>query len=151
MIQNIFIEEWERRFWLKVIKMTRRIEFEISRINRHLESARNISKQNMSDAIIFGALSMELFQAINAAIDLGEEVVTLKHLGYPSKYTETFDILLSKGVIKKDCANALKRLVYLRNLISHEYHQITDKELKEIMKLSKFIEELIESIKKSLK
>ena len=43
-----------------------------------------------------------------------------------------------------------KRLIFLRNLIAHEYYTITEEELREMATLLGCLDELIENAKKEL-
>lgn len=120
----------------------------ISRIERHKSKAKELSKKDTSDYYVFSALAMECFQMINSAIELGELIVAEKNLGFPSKYKEIFDILHDNKFIGKKANDALKRLIFLRNLIAHEYYTIKNEELLEIVELADNIEGLVKSAKK---
>ena len=120
----------------------------ITRIEKHKEKAKELVKQNIDNYLVFNTLAMECFQCVNSAIELGEFVVTNKKLGFPSKYTEIFDILENKRLISKKTLKDMKRLVFLRNLISHEYYEIRQSELTEMAKLLDCIDELIKVAKK---
>jgi len=50
-------------------------------------------------------------------------------------------------LISKESLEGIKRLIFLRNLISHEYYQITENELKEMAGLLNSFNELIENAK----
>ena len=120
----------------------------ISRIERHKSKIKELSKKDISDYYIFSTLAMECFQMINSAIELGELVVAEKNLGFPSRYKEIFDILYDNKLIGKKVNDALKRMIFLRNLIAHEYYTIKNEELLEIVELADNIDELIKSAKK---
>lgn len=123
----------------------------ISRIERHGTKAKELSKQDLSDYLVFNSLAMECFQAVNSAIDLAELIVSEKNLGFPSNYREIFELLHEAKLIDKKTLDDIKRLVFLRNLISHEYYTITQKELKEMANLLGCLDKLIESAKKIIK
>ena len=48
-------------------------------------------KLNFDDELVFDALAMHCFQAVNAVIELGESIVSERKLGFPSKYREIFE------------------------------------------------------------
>ena len=107
----------------------------IERIERHIDKAKKIVKLDSSDEIIFNALAMHCFQAINAGIELGELIISAKKLGFPSKYREIFELIFKAKLISKNTFQDIERLVYLRNLVAHEYQEISAKELKEMANL----------------
>ena len=78
---------------------------------------------------------MERFQASNTLIDLAQYIVAKKKLGFPSTYRELFELLESEGYISEDELRTFKRLVFLRNLIAHEYYRISESELLEMVNL----------------
>lgn len=120
----------------------------ISRIEKHEIKAKELSRQDLSNYLVFNALAMECFQIVNSAIDLGEFIVSEKNLGIPSKYKEIFELLYEAGIIGKKTLEKIKRLIFLRNLISHEYYTITQKELKEMANLLNSLDELVENAKR---
>ncbi len=120
----------------------------IERIEKHKSAAKELAKEDLSKYLVFDALAMECFQAVNSAIDLGELLVSEKKLGFPAKYREIFEMLLEAKLISRNAFEKIKRLIFLRNLISHEYYTITQKELKEMAELLECLNELTESAKK---
>ncbi len=120
----------------------------IRRIEKHLKNARELTKKDLSDYLVFNSLAMEGFQVVNSIIDLGEVIVTEKRLGFPSKYREIFEFLYRAKIINKEALNGIKRLIFLRNLISHEYYTIKTKELEEMVRLLQYVDEFISNAKK---
>jgi uncharacterized protein YutE (UPF0331/DUF86 family) len=119
----------------------------ISRIDKHKRRAKELGKSDLSNDVVFSALAMECFQAVNSAIDLGEFIVSEKNLGFPSKYKEIFELLHDAKIIGRETLDAFKRLIFLRNLISHEYYTISQEELKEMAQLLERMDELIRNAK----
>lgn len=119
----------------------------VSRIERHKRKAKELGKSDLSNDVVFSALAMECFQAVNSAIDLGEFMVSEKNLGFPSKYKEIFELLHEAKIISRETLDGFKRLIFLRNLISHEYYTISQEELKEMVNLLERMEELIRNAK----
>jgi uncharacterized protein YutE (UPF0331/DUF86 family) len=122
----------------------------ISRIERHKEKAEELVEQDISDYLIFNTLAMECFQAVNSAIELGELIVSEKNLGFPSRYREIFELLYNAKMISKKALEDIKRLIFLRNLIAHEYYTITEDELREMATLLECLDEFMENAKKDL-
>lgn len=56
-------------------------------------------------------------------------------------------MLYKNKIINKETFNAIKRLIFLRNLIAHEYYKISEEELKEMVELLDYAEILIERVK----
>ncbi|HLD41490.1 MAG TPA: HepT-like ribonuclease domain-containing protein [archaeon] len=117
----------------------------IIRIENHRSKAKDLSSRDLSNYLVFNSLAMECFQAVNSAIDLAELIVAEKNLGFPSKYKEIFELLNKAKLINTKTLDSMKRLVFLRNLISHEYYTITQKELKEMADLLRSLDELIKA------
>ena len=126
-----------------------RLAIIISRLEKHITNAKKLQDKDISDFIVFNALAMECFQAVNSAIELGEFILTEKNLGFPSKYREIFEILYKSKIINKKNLSGIKRLIFLRNLIAHEYYTIKEVELKEMIKLLGNFNELIINVKKN--
>jgi uncharacterized protein YutE (UPF0331/DUF86 family) len=69
-------------------------------------------------------------------------------LGFPSKYIEIFELLYEAKMISKKTLNCIKRLIFFRNLIAHEYYNITKEELKEMVSLLNCLDALVRVAKK---
>jgi len=69
-------------------------------------------------------IPMLMLNIINACIDLAQEVITLRQLGYPANYRETFQLLEKNKLISKEVSQKMQNLVGLRNLLAHEYGEI---------------------------
>ena len=100
------------------------------------EIERRFSKEDsFDDKIIFDAGCMSLFQAINRSIDLAEEVIMQKRLEVPAGYGDSFIVLEKNKFIGKDLSEGMQKLVKYRNLLSHEYYNITPKDVKKLLGL----------------
>lgn len=119
----------------------------ISRIEKHKRKAEELIKKDVSEYLVFNSLAMECFQTVNSAIELGELIISEKNLGFPSSYREIFELIYSEGMISKKTLGDIKRLIFLRNLIAHEYYTIKEGELKEMAELLTCLDELIKSAK----
>ncbi len=98
----------------------------------HSERAIKTSKEKgFSDYLSFNSIAMDSFQAANYAISLGEKLIESGKLGVPMSYRDVFDILFKRGKIEKSARNALVRLVYLRNVIAHQYGEVGEGDVKE--------------------
>lgn len=123
----------------------------IMRFEAHSQNARDGAEKDVSDYFVYNTLAMECFQSVNALIEIGEWIVTEKKLGFPSTYREIFELLHDHKIIDKETFESIKRLIFLRNLISHEYHKITKDELIEMVDLLENAEIFIERVKEMQK
>lgn len=70
------------------------------------------------------SVSMLMMNIINLCVDVGNEIITLKQLGYPESYRDVFTLLEKNKIVNKAITNKMKNLVGLRNLLAHEYGEI---------------------------
>lgn len=123
----------------------------IMRFKNHLKNAKKLKNKDISGYFVYNTLAMECFQSANSLIDIAEEIINLKKLGFPSTYTETFEYLYKNKIIKKEEFENAKKIVFLRNLIAHEYYKIRENELLEMVKLLEGMENFINRVKKMIK
>lgn len=123
----------------------------IERLENHIKKARESVIKDLDNYFFFNSLSMDCFQAINNLIDLGGYIVTKNKLGFPSTYGEIFEILEKNKYLNKKELSVFKRLVFLRNLIAHEYYEISKEDIREVVNLFDSLEKFIEKIKDSLR
>ena len=127
------------------------IETHIIRFERHLENAKKIIlEEDINNYFVFNTLMMECFQAVNNLIKIGNEVLGIKRLGIPTTYKDIFEKLKENGIITKKEFENISRLIFLRNLIAHEYYGISKEELLEMVSLLEEIKEFINRVKKMI-
>jgi uncharacterized protein YutE (UPF0331/DUF86 family) len=84
--------------------------------------------------------------------DLGSEMAIAHNLGIPATYRDIFILLQKNGFIGNDLAKEMVGLVTYRNLLSHEYHGITEENLfdltKKIASIRQFVELMQDRIQK---
>ena len=119
----------------------------ILRFERHLEGAKKLKSKDVRDYFVYNTLAMECFQAVNTLIDIAQYIVMKKRLGFPSTYRELFEILEKYGYISEEELKAFKRLVFLRNLIAHEYYRISENELLEMANLLEKCSDFVNRVK----
>lgn len=102
---------------------------------------------DLQDTSNYYALSMILFQLINRAIDLGDELVSAENLGMPGTYKNIFQRLLKAKIISAGLYEELYKLVRIRNLIAHEYETLTEKDIYAAFHKVRAINQLIEIVK----
>jgi uncharacterized protein YutE (UPF0331/DUF86 family) len=92
------------------------------------------SVEDLHDKRNFYAISMILFSLLHRVFDLGSEVVMAQNLGIPATYREIFTRLQKKGIIDHEISKEMTGMVTYRNLLSHEYHGITEEDLYTLVK-----------------
>lgn len=116
---------------------------------------RNIKKLLDLDDVNYYACSMIVFSILNRTIDLGDEIIDYKKLGFPSETKDIFILLGENKIINKKTEEKLKDLIRLRNKIAHRYGSINKedifKSIEEIKIVEEFIKEIINYIKKEEK
>ncbi len=96
----------------------------------------------------FYGVSMVLFSIVNRSIDLGEEMVTDKKLGFPNKYREIFELLSKNKIISERLSGDFSGLIHFRNLAAHEYQTLKEKDVYIAFQKIKAVNELIAIVKK---
>lgn len=119
----------------------------ILRFENHFENAKKLSEKDIMDYLVYNTLAMECFQAVNALIEIGEYIVTKKLFGFPSTYREIFELIHRNQMMTDEIFNATKRLIFLRNLIAHEYYKIKEDELAEMVKLLDIVKDFVQKAK----
>ncbi len=88
-----------------------------------------------------------LRRSLEAIFDIGRHIIA-KTVGKGIvEYKEIARTLGDKGVVSRDCSNALVLMAGYRNRLIHFYHQVEDKELYTILKenltdIERFIKEI---------
>ena len=118
----------------------------LSDIQRYLNDLEGLgihSVQDLYDKRNFYASSMVLFSLLYRVFDLGNEMAIAHNLGIPGTYREIFVLLQKSGFIENDLAHEMVGLVTYRNLLSHEYHGISEETLfnltKKIASIRQFV------------
>lgn len=100
-----------------------------SDIRRHLKDLDELDIHNseeLHDKRNFYASSMILFSLLNRVFDLGSEMTIAHNLGIPATYREIFVLLQKDEIIGRELSHEMVGLVTFRNLLSHEYHGISE-------------------------
>jgi len=134
--------------------------FDKERINHIIEDIemylkkledRKIKSANDLDDLNYYACSMILFSILNRVIDLGDEIVKAKKLGYPMEIKEIFSLLFDKEIIDKKLGEKMKDFVRDRNKFSHRYGAIKRDDvlrlIREMVFVRKFVSKIVGYIK----
>ncbi len=124
---------------------------DIERYTKDLEELGISRRDDLEDRRNLYALSMLLFSIINRAIDLADEVVITNRLGMPSSYSEIFSLLSRKGFIDRELGEQMAALVFYRNMIAHQYYDLTDDDLYALFErlgtITRFVDRMKEIIR----
>ena len=78
----------------------------------------------LQDEHLEAYISFGLFLLIQDAIDLAAHLIAARGLGVPSSQRESFEILASADLLKKETAAAMGQIAALRNRIAHSYGEV---------------------------
>jgi len=129
------------------IERTARIISDIEKYLRDLEELDIKEARDLADKRNFYAISMVLFSILNRTIDLGEELVMANNLGMPSTYKEIFKLLVKNKLIDANLGEGLSNLVFYRNLLSHEYYELTEKDVLDVSSRINIVNKFVERAK----
>jgi len=129
------------------IERTARIISDIEKYLRDLEELDIKEARDLADKRNFYAISMVLFSILNRTIDLGEELVMANNLGMPSTYREIFKLLVKNKLIDANLGEGLSNLVFYRNLLSHEYYELTEKDVLDVSSRINIVNKFVERAK----
>lgn len=132
------------------IKRIGKMISDIERYFRDLNELNVKSIRDLEDKRNYYTLSMILFSILNRTIDLGEEMVVTNNLGMPSTYREIFSLLMENGFIDKEMEKELSRLVFYRNLISHEYYDFGKEDIFDVYKRIHVVEKFVKVMKREI-
>ena len=124
---------------------------DIEKYLRDLEELDIKEAKDLADKRNFYAISMVLLSILNRAIDLGEEIVMANNLGMPSTYKEIFRLLVKNKLIDTNLGEGLSNLVFYRNLLSHEYYELTEKDVFDVSKRISIVKKFTRRTKELLR
>lgn len=112
-----------------------------------LEELKIDKEEDLEDKRNFYALSMALFSILNRTINLGSEIVMTNNLGMPATYKDIFRLLGKNGFINNGLEKELSHLVFYRNLLSHEYYGLTEKDVFDVLKRINVVKQFVKKSK----
>ena len=121
---------------LVIINKSIIVENCLSRINEEYENnANNLNDYTKQDSIV-----LNLQRACEACLDMAMYVVSTRKLGVPQVKREAFELLYKNNLIDKEMYINMKNMVGFRNIAIHDYKNIDDEVLIDI--LDNHLEEL---------
>ncbi|NLW22571.1 MAG: DUF86 domain-containing protein [Tissierellia bacterium] len=103
----------------------------LSKIERFKEVS---LEEFLKNDIIQDVVEYNLFIAINMMIDIATHIVVDNNLGNPETLGEAFSILNKKKYLSDEETKIYKKMVGLRNILSHEYIKIDKNIIYDIIK-----------------
>ncbi|NLK00285.1 MAG: DUF86 domain-containing protein [Clostridia bacterium] len=104
---------------------------------KKLEELASLPEQDFLSKFYYIESAKYLLQiSIEAMLDIANHIIARRNYGTPKTYAESFIILVEKGILPGDKKNTFVRMAKFRNRIVHLYHQVDDKEVHRIVKVS---------------
>lgn len=131
-----------------------RITRMISDIERYLRDLKELDirkVEDLDDKKNLYALSMVLFSITCRTIDLADEIVMANDLGMPSTYREIFKLLAKNGYIDAVLMEKLSNLVFYRNLLAHEYYDVSEKDVFDLAGKMGVVRQFVDVVKDIIK
>lgn len=115
----------------RIIEKLRYLEISLS----YLRSRRDITLKDLQENYELRSAIERNFQiAIEAAIDIGEMIISQEGSEMPETYREVFLRLGEAGVIPEDFSNRLAQMAGFRNILVHQYSEVDLTKLLEFLK-----------------
>ncbi|UMX47823.1 MAG: DUF86 domain-containing protein [Candidatus Nealsonbacteria bacterium DGGOD1a] len=100
----------------------------ISAVKKYIKLLGNYEKYSIeeikSDVFLRGSAERYLYLACQAALDLGEAVISFKDFRKPGTYSEIFYILGEEKVIPQKLEKKLVEMAKFRNVVAHDYENL---------------------------
>ncbi|MEA2695120.1 MAG: hypothetical protein QOJ16_4507 [Acidobacteriota bacterium] len=96
----------------------------IDRCLQRIAEVRGERRKDLQPVDIEDITALNLQRAIQGAIDLAAHVVAEEGYGVPDSTAAVFTLLQERGVIDRELAGRLRRMVGFRNIAVHEYRTV---------------------------
>lgn len=131
------------------------IENKISDVRNYLEELKDYQEITQDDIRKIGqtrgAVERYLQLAVQSSIDLAEAVIAYKKLRKPATLSDNFLVLNKNGLIDDKLAQQLIAMVGFRNIIVHQYREVDEEIVIDILQNHLIdIEKFIEIIQKEI-
>ena len=90
-------------------------------------------KAFLNDSHKIASAKYNFIIAIEAAIDMGNHIISQNGFRAPEDYADTFTVLGEYGVVDKQFVDELRNMARFRNRLVHIYWQVDDKQVYKIM------------------
>ena len=96
----------------------------IARLEENIAELSALGSEGVAGRRADWALRYGLVESIQIIIDLACQVVARRNLASPASYRECIEALWAAGLLQKELADSIKRMIGLRNLLIHEYDDV---------------------------
>lgn len=103
-------------------------------VNQLSDLSRLDEKDFLNDAHKIASAKYNFIIAIEAAIDMGNHIISQNGFRAPEDYADTFSVLGEYGVVDKQFVNELRNMARFRNRLVHIYWEVDDGQVYEIMR-----------------
>lgn len=114
------------------------IQHKIGNIQNSLNSIKtytnNLDTSTLEDLKTQDAVVINLERAIQASVDIGAHIISVKQLGTPSSMKDTFTLLAKNNIIDAELSLRLAKMVGFRNIAVHTYDALDRSILESILK-----------------
>ena len=90
-------------------------------------------KDFLDDSHKIASAKYNFIIAIEAAIDMGNHIISHNGFRAPEDYADTFSVLGEYGVVSEEFAKELRKMARFRNRLVHIYWEVDDKQVYKIM------------------
>ncbi|MEA3361101.1 MAG: DUF86 domain-containing protein [Thermodesulfobacteriota bacterium] len=101
-------------------------------VNQLSELGQLSEKYFLSDSHKIASAKYNFIVAIEAAIDMGNHIISQNGFRAPEDYADTFNVLGENGVVRKEFVEELRKMARFRNRLVHIYWEVDDKQVYEI-------------------
>lgn len=102
---------------------------------RQLSDLSGLEEKNfLDDSHKIASAKYNFIIAIEAAIDMGNHIISQNGFRAPEDYADTFSVLGEYGVVSDEFAKELRKMARFRNRLVHIYWKVDDKQVYNIMR-----------------
>lgn len=106
----------------------------VDRCLARVAEVRGERRAQLSPVDVDDITALNLQRAVQAGIDLANHVAAREGYGLPDSTAGAFGLLAERGVIGRDLADRLRRMVGFRNIAIHDYKTIDPAILESIVR-----------------
>lgn len=102
---------------------------------RQLSDLSGLEEKNfLDDSHKIASAKYNFIIAIEAAIDMGNHIISQNGFRAPEDYADTFSVLGEYGVVSDEFAKELRKMARFRDRLVHIYWEVDDKQVYNIMR-----------------
>ena len=102
---------------------------------RQLSDLSGLEEKNfLDDSHKIAGAKYNFIIAIEAAIDMGNHIISQNGFRAPEDYADTFSVLGEYGIVSDEFAKELRKMARFRDRLVHIYWEVDDKQVYNIMR-----------------